>query len=168
MRLSTRDPRRAVSLLEVLVALSILVLVVPSLFDLFTASQRIGHSARRQIDVVLHGQSLLEAVAGMQSADLPQVPIDNGGSTLTHVLLSDHYPRSFFASQNSSPRWQNMVALFFDTPPPLPMTRTISARQLATGEMVIQIDIEWESIQGEVRTEQSLQLEAFSTVENWP
>jgi hypothetical protein len=152
--------RRGVSLVEVLLTLFILALALIPIISMFSSTHRIGHSARRLVDVTLHVQTLLEALAELEPADFPV--ITPGQET---ILLAD---AGGGASAGASARYQEVVEFFTTRPVPVEgMKRTVIARRLASGELSVRVEAEWDAVVGESRTQQRLVLPMLSTPRNW-
>lgn len=155
-----RLDRKAVSLVEVLLTLFILALAMIPIISMFSSTHRIGHSARRLVDVTLHVQTLLEALAELEPADFPAVTRNQ-----EIILLAD---AGGGASSGTSPRYQEVVEFFTTRPVPVEgMKRTVIAKRLDTGELSVRVEVEWDAVVGESRTRQSLVLPMLSTPRNW-
>src|SRR4051794_1720019 len=73
MMASSSGRERAFSLIEVILTLVILALVLVSVLDLVSASRRTSASAKRQLAVALHAQTLLEGLAMIPPDELPSL-----------------------------------------------------------------------------------------------
>lgn len=152
--------RSAVSLVEVLITLFILALALVPIISMFSSTHRIGHSARRMVDVTLHVQTLLEALAELEPADFPIVT--PGQET---ILLAD---AGGGVGAGASPRYQEVVEFFTTRPVPVEgMKRTVIARRLPSGELAVRVEVEWDAVVGETKTQQKLVLPMLSTPRNW-
>lgn len=137
--------------------LGVLAAVTITVVPMYMSSRRIAHSARRLSDVTLHAQSILEALAEVELGEFPDVPA--GEAT---VLFADQAP----AAPGGGPRFEE-VAAYFKKPPPLEMERLVKARRLATGEMLLEIEVEWRAVVGEKETVQRIRLPMLATPRNW-
>lgn len=159
MFVSRRD-RRGVSLVEVLLTLFILALAMIPIISMFSSTHRIGHSARRLVDVTLHVQTLLEALAELEPADFPTVTRNQ-----ELILLAD---AGGGANAGSSARYQEVVEFFTTRPVPVEgMKRTVIAKRLDTGELAVRVEVEWDAVVGESKTKQQLVLPMLATPRNW-
>jgi Tfp pilus assembly protein FimT len=155
--------RAAISLIEVLFTLVILALVLVPVIQVFTQTRRMSHSAQRLVDVTVHVQSLIEAVAGLEPKDLPSSAQSSGGGGTTEVtLLSDSRP-----PDAGSAKWQQVVDFFKKPPPVRGMERLLAVKFLPTGEAMLRVKVTWTAIEGEKKTEQSIELPMLCTPKNW-
>lgn len=150
--------RCAFSLVEVVLGIALVSAVLAPLLGMFLNSHRIGHSARRRVEVTLHGQMLIEAVAELDVDDFP--PLKPGAET---ILLQDGGP----GVAGSSKAWRQVADYFARKPPLEGLTRTLTARRLPTGEVLIALQIEWDAVAMDDRTRQTLDLAVVSTPRNW-
>ena len=148
---------RGLSLVEVLVTLVILSVSLVPIITLFTSSQRMGTSARKLVDVTLHAQTIVEALAQLDPADFPVVA---AGQEST--LLADGGP----PLPGGSARFDE-VAAFFAKPPPIAMERRVTARRLASGEMLVRIDVAWQAVVGERATRHTISIPMLAAPRNW-
>jgi prepilin-type N-terminal cleavage/methylation domain-containing protein len=156
--MSGSRPDRGMSLVEVLLTLVIISLALVPIIQVFSQSHRIGHSARRLVEVTMHAQSLLEALAELDDTELP---VPQGTEV---IVLSDAGGGGF----QGTGRYTEVEELFKRRPLPVEgMTRTIVAKKLATKELELRIDVEWDSVVGEKKTRQKLSLPMLSTPRNW-
>lgn len=152
--------REGLSLVEVLITLFILAVALVPIISMFSSTHRIGHSARRLVDVTMHVQTLLEALAELEPQDFPVVT--PGQET---ILLAD---AGGGAGAAASPRYQEVVEFFTTRPVPVEgMKRTVIARRLPTGELAVRVEVEWDRVVGEARTQHRLVLPMLSTPRNW-
>jgi len=157
MSASRRD---AFSLVEVLLTLMILALALIPIISMFSSTHRIGHSARRMVDVTLYMQTLLEALAELEPADFPTVPPDQ-----ETILMTDG---GGGAGPGASPRYDEVVQFFRTRPVPVDgMKRTVYAKRLRTGELRVRVEVDWDAVVGEEKTRQHLDLPMLSTPRNW-
>jgi len=146
-----------VSLVEVLVCVTILILALIPISTLFSSSHRIGHTARRHIAVTLQTQALLEAVAQLDTWELPAItPI---GET---TLLDDE--QGFVA--NATGRWPQVVQ-YATRAKTADVFRKVVASRGADGRIRITVRSRWLSVAGDSRTWQTLVLSGFSSVRSW-
>ena len=145
------------SFLELLLTLGILAAALVPILTMYSSSHRIGHSARRLSEVTLHAQSILEALAELETAEFPAVP--PGVET---TLLSDAGP----AASGGGKRYAE-VEQYFSKKPPLEMERSVTANRLPTGEMVLKITVKWYAVSHDASTEQTIALPMLSTPRNW-
>lgn len=152
--------RRGVSLVEVMLTLFILSMALVPIITMFSNTHRIGHSARRLVDVTLHVQTLLEALAELEPADFPPVVPDQ-----EVILLAD---AGGGASASPSARYAEVAEFFTTRSVPVEgMKRTVIARRLRTGELAVRVEVEWDAVVGETKTQQKLVLPMLSTPRNW-
>lgn len=157
MSASRRD--RGMSLVEVLITLVIISLALVPIIQVFSTSHRIGFSARRLVEVTLHAQTLVEALSELDQSDFPQITA--GQQT---ILMSD----TGGGSGSGTGKYGEVLDLFNRKPLPVEgMTRTIMANRLATGELELTIEVEWDAIVGEKKTRQKLTIPMLSTPRNW-
>jgi hypothetical protein len=156
MPASRPERRIAFTLTEVLVLLGVLMLVVGPALTIHLSSQRIAHGARRQTEVTLHAQTILETLAVLSAEDFPAV--DSGGT----VLLDDSGP----AATGGGPAFEQ-IAAFFRKPPPFEMHRMVTATRLPTGQLLLKLEVRWMAVVGETRTEQTLTLPMLANPKNW-
>lgn len=149
--------RQAFSLIEVVVSLLILSLALIPIINMFSASHRISHSSQRLVNVSLHGQMVLEAVAMMNPEDMPAIPADAEA-----LLLADDGG----GVGGGGPQF-GQLKTFFAKPPPVTMQRTVTGRRLPTGELLLKIKMEWLGVAQEDNTKQELTLRMLSTPRNW-
>lgn len=149
---------RGISLVEVLLTLVILSLVMVPIIQVFTSSHRIGFSAKRMVDVVVHVQALVEAVAELDPVDFPAL------SPGQESVLMDDEGR---AGSGGTPRYQQVCDYFARPKPVEDMKRSILAKRLPTGEVEVRIEVTWFAILGEQRTEQKIVLPMLATPRNW-
>ena len=149
---------RGLSIIEVLITLVILAMVLVPIIQVFTSSHRIGFSAKRMVDVVVHVQSLVEAVAELDPVDFPPLTVNQES-----VLMDDDGR----PCAGTTPNYQQ-VCDFFGRPKPIKdMKRSISAKRLQTGEVEVVIEVTWFAIEGEQRTEQKIVLPMLATPRTW-
>ena len=148
---------RGFSLLEVMICLVILAFTLVPIVDMFSNSHRISHSSQRLVQVSLHGQMLIEAVAMMNPEDLPTIPVDAEVTLLSDDLGGVGGGGPQFASLNT----------FFQKPPPFKMQRTLTGRRLPTGELLVRIKMEWLGVAQEDSTHQEITLRMLSAPRNW-
>lgn len=152
--------RRALSLVEVLLTLVIFSLALAPIINLFTSAHRIGHAARRLVDVTLHAQAILEALAELEPVDFPASIATSGQMT----LMAD----SGGVTVGQSDRYDQVVAFFQRQPLPVAgMQRTVNARRLQTGELEVWIVVDWLAVIGEEKTKQTITLSMLSSPRNW-
>lgn len=149
---------RGLSILEVLITLTILALILVPIIQIFSSSHRMGHSARRLVDVVVHVQSLVEAISELDPADFP--PLTAGQET---VLMNDDGR----AGGGGTPRYQEIVDYFNRPRPIADMKRSLIAKRLTTGEVEVRIAVDWQGVLGEEKTRQKLVLPMLATPRNW-
>jgi len=152
-------PRSGLSLLEVLLTLVILALILVPIIRVFTASHRIGYSAKRLVDVVVHVQALVEALAELEPADFPVPP----GDTTDKLLMDDEGKQE----PGNTARYKEICDFFQRKPPVEGMKRELSAKRLATGEVEVRVHVTWTAVQGEQRTQQELTIPMLATPRNW-
>ena len=152
----TSRRERGFSILEVLFSLVILALIMVPIIQIFSSSHRMGFSARRLVDVTIHVQSIVEAVSELDPADFPQV---NGEK----VLMDDEAP----PVGGGTAKYQEICDYFARKKPVDGMKRFIIATRLPTGEVELRIEVTWNAIQGEDRTQQKLVLPMLATPRNW-
>jgi Tfp pilus assembly protein PilV len=149
--------RRAVSLVEALVCLLLLALVLVPVIDLAVSSRRASHSAARTIEIALHAQKLLEALARLDVHELPPVPEEN-----EVLILADGVP----LKRAGGDRFREVERLF-EQQPPLAARRKVAAQRLATGEMLLRLDVDWTSVAGEERTRQRASFRMLASPGSW-
>jgi hypothetical protein len=144
-------------MVEVVLCLGILSVALVPIVGLFSSSHRIGHSAQRLVDVTLHAQMLLEALAELDAEEIPSIP---AGSEQT--LMADGGP----SPRRAGARFNELVQ-FFAKKPPVEMTRTIVARRLASGELLLRVDVEWLAVARDPATRQAVSLRMLSIPRSW-
>lgn len=149
--------RSALSLVELLLCLGILAVALVPILNLFTSSHRIGHSARRQVDASMYGQTMLEGLAMLEPADLPAIA---PGSEL--ILLD-----GATAAPGGGPKFRE-IANYFNAAQPFPMQeRTVTALRADTGELLLKLELKWLGVVGDERTAQTAQLQMLTPPKSW-
>lgn len=149
--------RTAFSMVEVLLVLGILAVGIVPILSMYNSTHRVAHSAYRLTEVTLHAQAVLEALAELRIDEFPPVP--PGEKT---ILLADDGP----AAAASDPHFAQVEA-YFKKKPPLEMARVVTAERLATGEMLLRIEVKWRAVVGEDATMQTIVLPMLATPRNW-
>lgn len=149
--------RRGFSLIEVLMCLLILSTIVVPIIDMVITSRRVSHSASRSVDVTLHAQTVLEAVSHLEPKELPEIAADG-----ERMLLAD----GIRLPPGGGDRFKTLESSF-QRPPPVPMTRRVSARRLATGELALRIKVSYLAVVGEERTRQEATFRMLTIPWSW-
>ena len=144
-------------MVEVLLCLGILAMVLVPVVDLFTSFHRVSTGASRLVEVALHGQTLVEALAQMDPADLPELPAGT-----SRILIGDGQPDPAGAAGRLA-----AFVEYFHRRPPADVTRTITMKRLATGELAYRIQLEWLAITGDARTRQRVEIPVVGVPRNW-
>ena len=137
--------RRAFSLIEVLLCIGLLATILVPIIDVFTNSGRVSHSAGRLVDVALHAQMQLEALAQLEPHELPIT-----GPDVEELLVADGLP----LTPSGGTRFQEWLVRF-QAAPGITMQRKVVARRLATGEVQLRLTVSWLGIEGDERTRQT-------------
>lgn len=156
---------RGFSIIETLITLTILAVILVPIIQIFTQSQRQGVSARRLVDVVLHSQSILEALSQLEPIDFPPLPPAAQGTASAAILVNDDGREL----AGSSTKYQQLIKYFKEQRPKNfeDMKRELSAQKLANGEVEVFIVVTWQGVKGEDRTRQKIILTMLSTPRNW-
>jgi hypothetical protein len=149
--------RAAFSLLEVIVCLAILVLALVPLSTMFSSSHRMGHIANRHIAVTLEAQALLEAFSQLELWEFPT--LNPSGET---CLMSD----ADGSIAQGSGRWSQVVRYVKGSRMESDQRR-VTANKDETGAVVITVQVDWMSVEGDRRTSQSMCLRGLSAVRGW-
>lgn len=150
--------RLAFSLVEALLGLIIVAAVLGPMLMLFGTTHRMGHSARRLVEVAGHGQALIEAIAELGPEELPALP-----AGAEAILLVD----GASGAAGGGPQWAEIERYFGTRPPVDRLRRTIFGHRLPTGEVVVRIEIEWEAVAMDARTVQTLTLAMVASPRSW-
>jgi hypothetical protein len=154
--------RRGLSLLEALLAAVLFVVLLVPVVLIYGSSNRVGYAADRMLDATLHGQTLLESLAALEDHELPPVP---AGASVP-LFVDDPDAALSAPSGGGSGRWDE-VAAWLELPPPFPMTRVVTAERLASGPVVLRVEIAWLALPGRPETGRVVTLQTLASPTLW-
>jgi hypothetical protein len=131
-----RPRRRGITILEVLIAFGILLAVALPLTFAFSTANRIGFASNRQVNGVLQGQVLLDALHELTPDELP--PLGSGET----VLLDD--AGGGVGATGNLLDWDVLAGYFVQSRGNTPsLRRRVLAEALADGAVGVTVELEW-------------------------